>query len=169
MLRRRLWLHSSLLFSIVSAPVQTEPPSPHSASSYLTPSESGTATADDESSLSSLAPNNSMACALLALLLAHQSGTPLPPSLAGEGNLTLVMREPPMPSSLAGPGAQAPLPARKKDGMLLMDALKGRLATYARAKGWQDDLGTKAIYAMVAKKVCRIDRRAKEGALVGFC
>lgn len=54
-----------------------------------------------------------------------------------------------------------------KEAMLPMTALKTYLGKAARHQGWNEDLGTKAIYSLVAKRVLRIDRRGRE-ALVCF-
>ena len=58
--------------------------------------------------------------------------------------------------------------ARKEEPMISMNAVKARLGTYAKERGWKEDMGTTAIYSLVSKTVLRIDRRGKEGPMLGF-
>lgn len=107
---------------------------------------------------------------LLRLLLATLAGHPPP----GEPALNVTLRDPVLPSSLTA----APSPdqvsawsgARRggKDPMVSMTALKTRLTQFAQQRGLAGDLGTTAIYALVSKTILRIDRRGKEGPMVGF-
>jgi hypothetical protein len=52
--------------------------------------------------------------------------------------------------------------------MVSMNALKTRLTKFAEGRGLAGDLGTTAVYALVSKNILRIDRRGKEGPMVGF-
>lgn len=54
--------------------------------------------------------------------------------------------------------------------MISMKVLKSLLAAFGNERGWKDGdaLGTTAIYSLVGKTVLRIDRRGKEGPLVGI-
>jgi hypothetical protein len=51
--------------------------------------------------------------------------------------------------------------------MLPLTALKTALGQFASERGWSGDLGTKAVYGLVAKRVVRIDRASKE-TMIGF-
>ena len=49
-----------------------------------------------------------------------------------------------------------------------MNGLKAYLGESAKQQGgWAEDLGTKAVYGLVAKRVIRIDRSGRE-SLIGF-
>lgn len=64
--------------------------------------------------------------------------------------------------------------------MVSMNALKIWLGTFSNERNWEDlsgtgatglgstPMGTNAIYALVGKAVLRIDRRGKEGPMLGF-
>ena len=84
----------------------------------------------------------------LSLLLGQAS--------ASASELTLVLRP---TSTTSTPSEQ--------DAMLSMSSLKAALGKLAVKAGWAEDMGTKAIYGLVAKRVLRIDRRGRE-ALVAF-
>ena len=58
-------------------------------------------------------------------------------------------------------------PTAAPEAMLHMNVLKSVLGDSAKRNGWSEDLGTKAIYGLVAKRILRIDRRGRE-ALVCF-
>lgn len=51
-----------------------------------------------------------------------------------------------------------------------LNEVKERLGAMAKARGWDgaDDLGTKAVYGGVGKRVVRIDRRGGGGGKVKF-
>lgn len=57
---------------------------------------------------------------------------------------------------------------KSPDLSVSMNDLKEALATQAKAKGWDQGLGTRAIYNGVAKKTIAIDRRAGHGGRVAF-
>lgn len=57
---------------------------------------------------------------------------------------------------------------RKEEAMVSMNVIKSWLGLFAKERGWQEDMGTAAIYSMVSKTVLRIDRRGKEGPMLGF-
>lgn len=84
----------------------------------------------------------------LSLLLGQAS--------AAASELTLILR----PSSTTSD-------SNEQDAMVSMSALKTALGRIAVNAGWAEDMGTKAIYGLVAKRVLRIDRRGRE-ALVAF-
>lgn len=52
--------------------------------------------------------------------------------------------------------------------MVSMNGVKAWLGAYAKERGWGEDMGTTAVYALVSKAVVRIDRRGKEGPMLGF-
>lgn len=58
--------------------------------------------------------------------------------------------------------------AKKEEPMVSMNKLKVWLGAYAKERGWAEDMATTAIYSLVAKTVLRIDRRGKEGPMLGF-
>lgn len=49
-----------------------------------------------------------------------------------------------------------------------MNALKAHLGAFAVERGWTEGMGTTAIYSLISKQLTRIDRRGKEGAVIGF-
>lgn len=73
------------------------------------------------------------------------------------------MRDPVLASSLG-----AMTTSRKEEPMVSMNKIKLWLGAYARERGWGDEMATTAIYSLVAKTVLRIDRRGKEGPMLGF-
>ncbi|SCV67805.1 BQ2448_5416 [Microbotryum intermedium] len=107
----------------------------------------------------------------LNLILSTLSRTPLvPPPSASLPPLSITLRDAVLPSSLGSAGATtfvAPPPG-KKDPMISMNALKLHLSDFAKARGWAEDLVTPTIYSLVSKQVLRIDRRGKEGPMLGF-
>lgn len=52
--------------------------------------------------------------------------------------------------------------------MVSMNALKQWLGRFAKARGWPEEMSTTAIYGLVSKTVLRIDRRGREGPMLGF-
>lgn len=48
-----------------------------------------------------------------------------------------------------------------EDALVPLDLVKVRLAELSAENGWEEGLGQKAIYALVAKRVVRIDRKGK--------
>lgn len=50
---------------------------------------------------------------------------------------------------------------RAPDFVMRLDALKSYLSSICKAKKWED-LATKTVYAVVAKKLIRIDRRSRD-------
>ncbi|SCZ93155.1 BZ3500_MvSof-1268-A1-R1_Chr6-2g08495 [Microbotryum saponariae] len=107
----------------------------------------------------------------LNLILSTLSRTPLvPPPSSSLPPLSITLRDAVLPSSLGSAGAAtfvAPPPG-KKDPMISMNALKLHLSDFAKARGWAEDLVTPTIYSLVSKQVLRIDRRGKEGPMLGF-
>lgn len=101
---------------------------------------------------------------LLQLLLNVLSGAAPPSATLPE--LTITLKEPVLASSLGG---SPTLPQRgKKDPLVSMLALKAHLGEFAKERGWDESGGTTAIYGLVSKGVVRIDRRGREGGLVGL-
>ncbi|KDE05179.1 hypothetical protein MVLG_04421 [Microbotryum lychnidis-dioicae p1A1 Lamole] len=107
----------------------------------------------------------------LNLILSTLSRTPLvPPPSSSLPPLSITLRDAVLPSSLGSAGAAtfvAPPPG-KKEPMISMNALKLHLSDFAKARGWAEDLVTPTIYSLVSKQVLRIDRRGKEGPMLGF-
>lgn len=83
--------------------------------------------------------------------------------------MTVTLRDPVLPSSLASAGGGTP--ARelgRKDPMVSMNGLKAWVGAFARARGWGEEGATTAVYGLVSKAVLRIDRRGREGPMLGF-
>lgn len=60
--------------------------------------------------------------------------------------------------------------SEKKEPMVNMTLLKSLLVKFTEERGWKggDGMSTSAVYGLVSKTVLRIERRGREGALVGF-
>ncbi|KAM0787394.1 hypothetical protein ACM66B_003479 [Microbotryomycetes sp. NB124-2] len=160
----------STLQTVLNAPAAPlEPSSPQSIVSSTLTSEAG-----DDSDPLPPAPSALLEYQLLSLLFSVISGrAPAVPAGSSLSPLTFTMRDPVLASSLSTNGATAALPTSprapgQKDPMVSMNALKAWLAHFAQTKGLGGDMGTTAIYALVSKNVLRIDRRGKEGPMVGF-
>ncbi|GAA6013530.1 hypothetical protein JCM11491_006111 [Sporobolomyces phaffii] len=147
------------LESVLKAKFARDPASPSSASisSYAT-----SQAVDDAADPSPPSPSTLVEFKLLHLLLSIVSSAnppTLPPSLPA---LPIIFRDPPADSSTS-PSARL-----TKTPCLSMNALKAHLGAFAVERGWTEGMGTTAIYALISKQVARIDRRGKEGAVVGF-
>lgn len=155
------------LESVLASPmVPLEPSSPQSVVSSTLTSELG-----DDAEPTPPIPSAMLEYELLRLLFATIAGrAPTAPAQSSLPPLTVTLRDPVLASSLAtGPtGPSSPGRAGKKDPMVSMNSLKAWLAHFAKGKGLSEDMGTTAIYALVSKTVLRIDRRGKEGPMVGF-
>ena len=82
--------------------------------------------------------------------------------------LSVTLRDAVLPSSLLTEG-DSKYRKGDKDPMVSMNALKAHLAAFAVQRGWgADEMGTTAIYSLVSQTVLRIDRRGKEGPMLGF-
>lgn len=95
---------------------------------------------------------------LLAAFLSLILSLPLPGGAVApnQASLALTLRPPP-----AGSHAD-------QEPMLPLNALKAYLGEIAKQQdGWAEDLGTKAVYGLVAKRVIRIDRSGRE-SFIGF-
>ncbi|KAK4049033.1 hypothetical protein OIV83_004394 [Microbotryomycetes sp. JL201] len=161
----------STLQTVLSAPAT--PVGPSSPQSIV--SSSLTSDVGDDCDPLPPSPSALLEYQLLNLLLSVISGrTPTVPAGTDLTPLGVTLRDPVLASSLAtngttslptSPSARTP---GKKDPMVSMNLLKAWLAHFARSKGLGEDMGTTAIYALVSKNVLRIDRRGKEGPMVGF-
>ncbi|GAA5883486.1 hypothetical protein JCM3774_003600 [Rhodotorula dairenensis] len=120
---------------------------------------------------------------LCVLLLSTFAGRPVPPASllqAGAANhddngeeeaadtlpaLNVILRETaiPLSSTAGGTGVSS-----RKTPHLAMSVLKAHLGRFAKRRGWTEEMGTTAIYALVSKQAVKIDRRGREGAAVGF-
>jgi len=168
---------ATLATVLASAAAPADPPSPGSVASFATLRTA--TTADLDGADSDPQPPSQTALVefhLLNLLLATLSGrepipsavplapsSPLPP-------LTVTLRDPVLPSSLPGlPSVSSPRSELgRKDPMVSMNALKAWLGSFAKARGWGEEAATAAIYGLVSKTVLRIDRRGREGPMLGF-
>lgn len=88
--------------------------------------------------------------------------------------LNIILRETAIPlSSSATSDSAATTTAHsgissRKTPHLAMSVLKAHLGRFAKTRGWTEEMGTTAIYALVSKQTVKIDRRGREGAAVGF-
>lgn len=187
-----LYHYSSTLATILSSPTEiTLPTSPGGsiASTFLS---HATTAEDEDSDPSPPQPATLLEIELLNLLLSTLSSTaPIPSSLPRSTStlsalppLTITMRDAILVSSLISTSSSAASPPRiplsttkKQDPMVSMNALKIWLGTFSNERNWEDlgsgglgstPMGTNAIYALVGKAVLRIDRRGKEGPMLGF-
>jgi hypothetical protein len=55
-----------------------------------------------------------------------------------------------------------------REALLNMNNLKTYLGVKAKERGWNADLGHKAIWGLVAKRVLNIDRKSSRDTLIGF-
>ncbi|GAA5894991.1 hypothetical protein JCM8208_000080 [Rhodotorula glutinis] len=140
-----------------SSPENAGPSSPssHSITSFST-STTGGAGAGDVSA-PSWTPAQVVEAQLCHLLLSVLSGAPLPPPSSSTAlpPLTIILRD-----SLLG--------STRKTPRLGMTALKAHLGAFAKGRGWTEEMGTTAIYALVSKQTVKTDRRGREGAAVAF-
>lgn len=136
------------LESVISASKTSEdnggsvPPSPASTISGLLASESPSSTSTPVQAMEA-----QLLSSFLALLLSSRDPD-MPPLLS------LTIRP-----SLANPAVP--------EALLPMSGIKEELGRVVKARGWPEDLCTKTVYGLVAKRILRIDRRGRE-ALVGF-
>lgn len=107
---------------------------------------SSSSAAGESAEMTPILPNVQMEYRLLALFLTSLLGQPLAPSASP---LSIQIR----------PSLQD---TSRPDALLPMNVLKSSLGEFAKQRGWAEDLGTKAIYGLVAKRVLRIDRRERE-------
>ncbi|GAA6001063.1 uncharacterized protein JCM10292_006356 [Rhodotorula paludigena] len=140
-------------------------PSSQSITSFSTSTTGG---ADGEGAAPPWTPAQQVEAQLCVLLLSTFSGStpsaPASPSKAALPPLTIILRD----SVLAAAASSPSRPAGGKTPHLSMAALKAHLGAFARAKGWTEEMGTTAVYALVGKSTVKIDRRGREGAAVGF-
>lgn len=145
-------------------PVLDGPSSPTSSFATLT------SEAEDADPLPA-APAQLVEFQLLNLLLSTLSGLPpiaSPALSAALPPLSVTLRDAVLPSSLLTEG-DSKYRKGDKDPMVSMNALKAHLAAFAVQRGWgADEMGTTAIYSLVSQTVLRIDRRGKEGPMLGF-
>jgi len=134
-------------------------PSSHSTTSFSTSTTGGDG--DGDVSAPSWTPAQVVEAQLCHLLLSVLSGAPPPsPSPSSSASpalppLTLILRD-----SLLG--------STRKTPHLGMAALKAHLGAFAKGRGWTEEMGTTAIYALVSKQTVKTDRRGREGAAVAF-
>ncbi|BGP55103.1 hypothetical protein JCM8202v2_002698 [Rhodotorula sphaerocarpa] len=148
-------------------------PSAQSSTSFATSTTTGGG--DDAGPPVPWTPAQVVEARLCYLLLATFAGrgqqvpnagteTDLPP-------LHVILRETAIPlggGSTTGPGTGTGLSSRKTPH-LSMSSLKQHLGRFAaRERGWTEEMGTTAIYALVSRQTVKIDRRGREGAAVGF-
>ena len=84
-----------------------------------------------------------------------------PPASSG---LVIQLRDPPA-AVLVSEKGDLFCNSESKMGMVLMSDMKTALAQWGSQKGWPDELATKAIYALVAKALLKIDRRTREACI----
>lgn len=85
--------------------------------------------------------------------------------------LNIILRETAIPlssSTSADSATSAAGISSRKTPHLAMSVLKAHLGRFAKGRGWTEEMGTTAIYALVSKQTVKIDRRGREGAAVGF-
>ncbi|GAA6027761.1 hypothetical protein JCM8097_008021 [Rhodosporidiobolus ruineniae] len=139
------------------------PPGSPSAGSVTSFSTLTSTTADASSGIpTTWSPAQIVEAQLLLLTLSTLSSSPVPPSspFLGSTNLpalNIILRDP-LPTGAS----------QDKTPCLSMAALKAHLGAFAKAKGWTEEMGTTAVYALVSKGLMRIDRRGREGAAVGI-
>ncbi|GJN88984.1 hypothetical protein Rhopal_001955-T1 [Rhodotorula paludigena] len=158
-------LRYALANSTTSADGTPGSPSSQSITSFSTSTTGG---ADGEGAAPPWTPAQQVEAQLCVLLLSTFSGStasaPASPSKAALPPLTIILRD----SVLAAAASSPSRPAGGKTPHLSMAALKAHLGAFARAKGWTEEMGTTAVYALVGKSTVKIDRRGREGAAVGF-
>lgn len=77
-----------------------------------------------------------------------------------ENALPTALSEGPLPYILR-PSTNFTSDSATEDAFIPLDLLKAKLADLSARRGWDDGLGQKAIYALVAKRLVRIDRKGK--------
>ncbi|KAK4055987.1 hypothetical protein OIO90_002982 [Microbotryomycetes sp. JL221] len=162
--------YATLQTVLSSPPAPVEPSSPQSIVSSTFTSDAGGADNDP----SPPNPSTLLEVELLNLLFTVISGRQLSPF--GEvlqkdlPALSVTLRDPVLVSSLNTTTTASPTRSltNKKDPMISMNNLKLWLSAFAASKGLQTDMATTSIYSLVSKNVLRIDRRSKEGPMVGF-
>lgn len=82
--------------------------------------------------------------------------------------LNIILRETAIPLSTSDSQATSTGISSRKTPHLAMSVLKAHLGRFAKTRGWTEEMGTTAIYALVSKQTVKIDRRGREGAAVGF-
>ncbi|KPV75196.1 uncharacterized protein RHOBADRAFT_53207 [Rhodotorula graminis WP1] len=131
-------------------------PSSHSITSFSTSTTGGAG--DGDVSAPSWTPAQVVEAQLCHLLLSVLSGAPPPPPPSASSALpplAIILRD-----SLLG--------STRKTPHLGMTALKAHLGAFAKGRGWTEEMGTTAIYALVSKQTVKTDRRGREGAAVAF-
>lgn len=168
-----------------SLPASTTPNSPsgHSTLSFATSTTTATGGgADDASSAPTWTPAQVVEARLCHLLLStfagrrhHRPGSSSSEAADGDGDLpalTIILRETAIPLSSSSASGSATSAAAgissRKTPHLAMSVLKAHLGRFAKSRGWTEEMGTTAIYALVSKQTVKIDRRGREGAAVGF-
>ncbi|GAA5968883.1 hypothetical protein JCM11641_000766 [Rhodosporidiobolus odoratus] len=141
----------SYALSTSSASLSSTPASP--GSSIATATTSSTTTNDPPAFWT---PAQLLESHLLILLLSS-----LAPSPSSSSSTSL-----PLPLIFRSPLATGL--STQKTPCVSMTLVKTRLGEFAREKGWTEEMGTTAVYALVSKGIVRIDRRGKEGAAVGI-
>ncbi|GAA6051784.1 hypothetical protein JCM3770_004970 [Rhodotorula araucariae] len=126
-------------------------PSSHSVTSFSTSTTGGAGEGD---AAPTWTPAQVVEAQLCAILLSVLSGSP-PSSPAPLPPLPIILRD-----SLLG--------STRKTPHLAMAALKAHLGAFAKDRGWTEEMGTTAIYALVSKQTVKTDRRGREGAAVAF-
>ncbi|GAA5834766.1 hypothetical protein JCM11251_003658 [Rhodosporidiobolus azoricus] len=146
------------LTSSLSSAISDIPGSPSAGSITSFSTLTSAASTDPSSAPSPWSPAQIVEAQLLLVLLCTLSGTSLPPSSAiSLPALSIILRDP-LPTGSSS----------SKTPCLSMSGLKAHLGAFAKEKGWTEEMGTTAVYALVSKGCVRIDRRGREGAAVGI-
>lgn len=165
----------ALAESVKSSTQTPGSPSNQSTTSFAT--STAAAGADENAPPAPWSPAQVVEAQLCYLLLSTFSGR----AIAQDDDLPalhVILRETaiPLPSSSvtsAGSSSSATTPVRpglssRKTPHVAMAALKVHLGAFAKRRGWTEEMGTTAIYALVSRQTVKIDRRGREGAAVGF-
>ena len=112
---------------------------------------------------------------LLSTFAGRHPGSSFSEAADGDGDLpalNIILRETAIPLSSSSASDSATSAAAgissRKTPHLAMSVLKAHLGRFAKSRGWTEEMGTTAIYALVSKQTVKIDRRGREGAAVGF-
>ncbi|GAA6064093.1 hypothetical protein JCM10212_004164, partial [Sporobolomyces blumeae] len=151
----------SMLDKTISIPPKPENPSSPSSASISSYAANPTA---DEAGSGPPAPSVLVEFKLLHLLLSTLSSPDPLPHPASLPHLPIIFRDPPADST----ATESPSSALTKTPCLSMNGLKAHVTAFATERGWTEGMGTTAIYSLISRQVARIDRRGREGAVVGF-
>lgn len=109
-----------------------------------------------------LAPHQKMEAAVAAeLFRSLLLGVSLRDESAAQG----LLPDDPLPYVIR-PSTTFAADAPTEEVLMPFEPLKSKLLALARARDWDEGIGQKAIYALVAKRAIRIDRKGKPMLLV---